>query len=156
MARSGRTSGSRASTPSAPSHGELKVIFSRRGGTDYQSMRDYMILMRDGRERIRPVRSIDWTVFSPDNIKVENHSLWAGLQLADVATSATAAALEPNTYGHYEPRYANLLVKRYLAKNKAVLNTGLTLVPPIGKSPLDDAQRAFCLGMNEGWRAPGP
>jgi hypothetical protein len=135
---------------------ELRVVFSRRGGTDYHAMRDYLILIRDGRERIRPIRSIDWSVFSPDNIKVENHSLWAGLQLADVVTSATAAGLEPNMYGNYEPRYASTLAKRFLAKRKAVLNTGLVLLPPIGKNPLDDAQRKFALGLNELWQAPGP
>lgn len=135
---------------------ELTVIFSRRGGTDYQSMRDYMILMRDGRELIKPARNIDWTVFSPDNVKVENHSRWAGLQLADVVTSATAAGLEPNIYGHYEPRYAQTLAKRYLATNRRVLNSGLTLVPPIGKGPLDARQREFVLGMNALWQAPGP
>ena len=134
----------------------LSVVFSRRGGTDYQSMRDYLILMRDGRERVKPVRSIDWSVFSPDDIKVENHSRWAGLQLADVVTSATAAGLEPNGYGHYEPRYANTFAKRFLTKSKKVLNTGLVLVPPIGNCPLDDSQRAFALGLNELWQAPGP
>jgi hypothetical protein len=135
---------------------ELRVVFSRRGGTDYQSMRDYLILMRDGLERVRPVRSIDWSVFSPDDIKVENHSRWAGLQLADVVTSATMAGVEPNIYGNYEPRYAHTLAKRFLTRSKKVLNTGLVLVPPIGKCPLDDAQRAFALGMNELWQAPGP
>lgn len=135
---------------------ELRVVFSRRGGTDYQSMRDYLILMRDGRERRRPVRNIDWSVFSPENIKVENHSLWAGLQLADVVTSATAAGLEPNIYGNYEPRYASTLARRFLTKNKKVLGTGLVLIPPIGKSPLDDAQRAFALRLNGLWQAPGP
>ncbi len=135
---------------------ELRVVFSRRGGTDYRSMREYLILMRDGLERVRPVRSIIWSVFSPENIKVENHSRWAGLQLADVVTSATAAGLEPNSYGLYEPRYANTLAKRFLSKNRKVLNTGLVLLPPIGTCPLDDDQRKFALGMNELWQAPGP
>lgn len=39
---------------------QLRVVFSRRGGTDYQSMRDYLILMREGKEVVRPARSIDW------------------------------------------------------------------------------------------------
>jgi len=95
-------------------------------------------------------------VFSPDDIKVENHSRWAGLQLADVATSATVAGLEPNGYGHYEPRYANTLAKRFLTKGKKVLNTGLVLVPPITKCPLDEAQKRFTLGLNELWQTPGP
>ena len=52
----------------------LKVVFSRRGGTDYHSMRDYLCLMRDGKEKVAPVRAIDWTVLDPDNIDVQNHS----------------------------------------------------------------------------------
>jgi hypothetical protein len=135
---------------------ELRVIFSRRPNTDYQSMREYLLLMRDGRERIRPVRSIDWSVFSPENIKVENHKLWAGLQLADIATSATASGLEPNMYGHYESRYALLLAKRYLATRKSIINCGLTLLPPLATCPLDPAQRQFIADLQERWRAPGP
>ena len=135
---------------------ELRIVFSKRPNTDYQSMRDYLILMRDGRERLKPVRSIDWTVFSPDNIKVENHSLWAGLQLADIVTSATASGLEPNAFGNYEPRYATALAKRFLARQKSIINCGLTLLPPLAKCPLDDAQRAFIQGIQESWQAPGP
>ncbi|MEO3432505.1 DUF3800 domain-containing protein [Inquilinus sp. CAU 1745] len=135
---------------------ELRIVFSRRSGTDYQSMREYLILMRDGRERIRPIRSIDWTVFSPDNIKVENHSRWAGLQLADVVTSATAAGLEPNIFGNYEPRYATAFAKRFISRQRSILDCGLTLIPQIGKSPLDAQQRDFINGLCEKWQAPGP
>lgn len=134
----------------------LRVVFSRRGGTDYQVMRDYLILMRDGLEKIRPIRSIDWSVFDPADIRVENHIHWAGLQLADVVTSATAAALEPNCYGHYEPRYANSLAQRFLTAKGAILDTGLVLIPPIGKCPLDSAQRDFAVSLKEKRQAPGP
>lgn len=135
---------------------DLRVIFSRRGGTDYGSMLDYMTLMRDGRERVRPVRSIEWSVFDPKNIVVENHSKWAGLQLADVITSATASALEPNIYGHYEPRYANTLARRFLADKDGVLNTGLVLLPPKQTNPLCPKQAAFLSNLEKLWRAPGP
>jgi hypothetical protein len=87
----------------------VKVIFSRRTGTDYQIMRDYLALMRDGRELIRPVRSIVWRVLDIDKIAVENHAKWAGLQIADCLTSAFFSALEPNAYGNYEHTYAHLL-----------------------------------------------
>lgn len=134
---------------------ELRIIFSKRPNTDYRAMRDYLIFMRDGRELLKPVRSIDWTVFSPDNIKVEDHSKWAGLQLADIVTSATASGLEPNAYGNYEPRYGMALANRFLAKQRNVINCGLTLVPRLPKCPLDDAQHAFVMGIKESWQAPG-
>jgi len=38
---------------------KVHVTFSKRGGSDYEVMRDYLFLMRDGREVIRPVSSID-------------------------------------------------------------------------------------------------
>ncbi|WP_254682759.1 DUF3800 domain-containing protein [Phaeobacter inhibens] len=108
---------------------KVYVTFSKRGGTDYEVMRDYLFLMRDGREIVRPVRSIDWSVLHPEDVKVEDHSNRAGLQIADVATSAVYNALEPNLYGDTEPRYANNLRSRFLKINSQILNCGITLVP---------------------------
>lgn len=122
---------------------ELHVTFSRRSGTDYQSMKEYLTLMRDGKEIIRPIRSINWSVLSPDNISVENHSKRAGLQIADVVTSATYAALEPNYYGYTEPRYSLLLKNRYLTDSHGTLNCGLTLIPKLHQCGLNADQTAF-------------
>ncbi|UUP16314.1 DUF3800 domain-containing protein [Nitratireductor thuwali] len=121
----------------------LFATFSRRAGTDYQNMREYFELMRDGREVIRPVRSINWDIFNPANIRVENHAVRAGLQIADVATSATCCGLEPNEFGHVEPRYALSMRDRYLKHRSAILNCGLTLIPPLNRCPLNDEQRLF-------------
>lgn len=121
----------------------LHVTFSRRAGTDYQVMRDYFRFMRDGREKIQPTRSINWTVFSPDDIRVENHAMRAGLQIADVVTSATYSALEPNEFGDIETRYALLLKQRYLRERSNILNCGLTIIPPVATNPLSDQQRHF-------------
>lgn len=134
----------------------LSVVFSRRMNTDYHAMRDYLILMRDGREKRAPVRGIDWSVFSPDDIWVENHSRWAGLQIADVATSAMFNALEPNLYGKYEPRYALALAKRMLTAKKSVHDCGLTLIPRLSQCPLDKLQREFTEELQKRWQAPGP
>jgi len=127
----------------------LHVIFSRRAGTDYQSMKEYLQLMRDGKEAIPPVRSIVWDVLDPTSISVENHSIRAGLQIADVVTSATYGAIDPNQFGFTEPRYANLLRSRYLRKGGRALNCGITIIPPLDKSPLSDAQREFLLTINK-------
>ena len=108
---------------------QLEVTFSRRAGTDYSVMRDYLFLMRDGKEKLPPVRSIDWSVLNPEDIKVENHSKRAGLQLADVVTSATYAGLEPNLYGDVETRYARSLARRFLKENGLLSNCGVTVVP---------------------------
>ncbi len=122
----------------------LKVVFSRRGGTNYQAMRGYMELMRDGRELIRPVRSIDWAVLDPANIVVENHSKWAGLQLADVVTSSFFAAVEPNRYGNFELSYADNLRNTVLRHgNGNALNYGITPVPSLGGCQANVDQRSF-------------
>jgi hypothetical protein len=121
----------------------LKVIFSRRGGTNYQSMTEYLELMRDGREKLQPVRSINWRILDIDSIKVENHSKWAGLQIADIATSAFFAAVEPNAYGNYEPRYALELSRRLISANGSVLDCGITPIPKLGKNPLTPQQQRF-------------
>lgn len=140
----------------AGAQARLNVVFSRRMNTDYHAMRNYLILMRDGKEKQQPIRSINWSVFSPDDIWVENHSRWAGLQLADVATSSIFNALEPNFYGKYEPRYALTLAKRFLSSNRSLLDCGMTLIPRFSSCPLDNDQREFIKELQKMWQAPGP
>lgn len=113
---------------------KLHVTFSKRAGTDYEVMRDYLFLMRDGREVVQPIRSIDWNVLNPEDVKVEDHSNRAGLQLADVVTSATYLALEPNLYGDIETRYAEFFASRYLKSAGRISGCGLTIVPQASAS----------------------
>jgi len=114
---------------------KLNVTFSKRGGTNYTEMRDYLFYLRDGHEKISPVRSINWDVLHPEDIKVENHSNRAGLQIADVVTSATYKALEPNSFLDTEPRYvmnlAQRFVKKDLKRDRSILNEGITFVPKV-------------------------
>ncbi|WP_281801942.1 DUF3800 domain-containing protein [Methylocystis echinoides] len=124
----------------------LKVVFSRRANTDYQTMKDYLILMRDGLEVMRPVRSIRWNVLDVENIVVENHSRWAGLQIADVITSAFFLGVEPNAYGNYEHSYGKILRARLLQDHRSnCLNSGFTPVPGFGKCATDDQQMEYFL-----------
>lgn len=121
----------------------LKIVFSRRGGTDYQAMKDYLRLMRDGNEVKRPVRSIRWSILDIENISVENHKKWAGLQIADCVTSAGFCALEPNRYGNYEQSYAKILQGRYIKHNGSVMNCGISPVPSLIRCNLDASQKEF-------------
>lgn len=122
----------------------LTITFSRRQGTDYEVMQEYFQLIKDGKEVMPSVGVIDWSVFDPSRIRVENHAVRAGLQLADVVTSATFAAFEPGTYGYCEESYCGILRQRYI-RNRAgsALNCGLTLLPPLRKNPMPAKQRAF-------------
>ena len=92
-------------------------------------MKDYLMLMRDGHETAKPVRSINWSVVDVDAIAVENHNKWAGLQISDCVTSAFFRAIEPNIYGNYEPRYAQILKGNLIKSGGNALNCGLTPVP---------------------------
>lgn len=119
------------------------VTFSRRAGTDYHDMKDYLYLLKCGREKFKSIRDIDWRFVDPEKIYVENHEKRAGLQIADAFTSATAAALEPNAFGFCEPRYATILKERYVKLGGSLLNSGITLVPTIDKNPLSEEQSRF-------------
>lgn len=135
---------------------KLAVVFSRRGGTDYGQMRGYLAYLRDGRERVPPVREIDWGILDPADISVENHAKWAGLQIADLFTSATFAALEANRYGNLEPRYALTLGQRFLQRDGRVLNCGLTIVPAPERWPLTEDQLQFLSDLEKGSGPPVP
>ncbi len=129
--------------------GRIKVVFSRRGGTNYQAMKEYMYLMRGNREVVRPARSINWSVFDPEDIVVENHSKWSGLQIADATTSAFFNAVEANGYGNTEPRYAQTLSGNIIRRpTTGVIGCGLTVVPSMNRARLSEAQEAFFLSFN--------
>jgi hypothetical protein len=135
----------------------LKVVFSRRKGTDYGKMREYLEFLRDGREKMKPIRSIDWSVLDPASIAVENHSVRAGLQIADLFTSAVWKAFEPNVYGRCENRYAKELSSRFIKIRGNALNLGLTIVPAISKCPLTTEQKDFIEWvMNKKRKGVGP
>jgi hypothetical protein len=139
-----------------PSVCTLKLVFSRRSGTNYQVMKDYLVLMRDGLEVIRPVRSINWDVLDVENIAVENHSKWAGLQIADCTTSAYFMALEPNVYGNSEPSYANILKSKLLKDPQGrVLNCGVTPVPSLMNCGANAVQLSFLRSLEKNGQAPG-
>ncbi|MBC7871697.1 MAG: DUF3800 domain-containing protein [Chitinophagaceae bacterium] len=121
----------------------VKLVFSRRRGTDYQSMAEYLCLMRDGREAIRPARNINWNVFDPADIAVENHKVRAGLQFSDAFTSAFFAAVEPNFYGNVETRYAEILRNSVVRVRGNALNAGITPVPSLTACRCEETQAAF-------------
>lgn len=135
----------------------LRLVFSRRGGTDYDTMRDYLILMRDGRELIPPVRRIVWRVLDVNDIAVENHAVRAGLQFADCITSAFHKAVEPNQFGNFEPRYAESLRWSVLRDGRSALNCGVAPIPSWTRCQPDQHHRDFFMSFaNDVGRPPDP
>lgn len=127
-----------------------RIIFSRRGGMKYDEFQEYMTLIREGREVIRSPGVIDWDVVDPDRIEAADHGSRAGLQIADVTTSALHLAAEPDPFGNCETSYAEILRPRVLkAASGEALNFGIVPMPALHKSPpLNAAQRVFF----ESWR----
>lgn len=123
-----------------------KVVFSRRGGMNYEEFRDYMRLIKDGKEVLYSPGKMDWDVIDPDRIDALDHKRRAGLQIADVVTSAMFHAVEPGPYGFTEPAYAEELSNRVLRHYQTgkVYNVGVTHMPRLTPdAPLTDEQRAF-------------
>ena len=112
----------------SPERAMLHVTFSRRAGTDYDVMRQYLRRLARGDDMIKAPRVTNWSVLDIDGIAVENHSQRAGLQMADWVTSAFFNALEPNRFGDTEQEYARRMVGMLLRSNRSAQNCGLTVV----------------------------
>lgn len=127
----------------------LRLVFSRRGGTDYTKMTNYLRLLRDDRQLYPTPGKIQWDVLNPNDLEVLNHSKRAGLQFADCITSAFYAAVEPNMFGNHEPRYANILRANVIRRRGNALNHGVTPVPHFDKCGASGEQRDFFLSFRE-------
>ncbi len=127
----------------------LRLVFSRRGGTNYTKMSNYLRLLRDDRAVYPSPGKIAWDVLNPNDIEVLSHSKRAGLQFADCITSAFYAGVEPNFFGNHEPRYANLLSANLLRRRGNALNHGVIPVPHFDKCGASAEQRAFFLSFRE-------
>lgn len=133
-------------------HGDvsLRIVFSKRRGTNYDAMKQYLFRLARGEVRIESPMNADWSILDIDEIEVEDHSKRAGLQLADCTTSAFFTALEPNRYGNIETSYAHRLIGK-LIKNGAeeIRDAGLTIVPGLHAASPSERQLRF---LHECWR----
>ena len=140
----------------APDEASLRVVFSRRGGTNYQSMAQYLQKLANGEDLIKSPRITDWSVLNIPNIAVENHSKSPGLQLADCVTSAFYQGVEPNSYGNTEPAYGLKLAPRLIGHKTDPLNKGITVVPSVDAARCSNEQAAFINNCRrKGRQAPG-
>ncbi|MBI2714071.1 MAG: DUF3800 domain-containing protein [Rhizobiales bacterium] len=110
--------------------GQVKIIFSRRGGMSYPDFREYLLRLRQD-----PTVKIHWPVIDIDGIRAEDHSTRAGLQIADIITSSIASGIEPDRFGNCETRYAESLRRVTYRRNKNYFSYGVKLVPKLADMP---------------------
>jgi hypothetical protein len=110
--------------PTVPEgNGQVAITFSRRGGMSYPGFRDYLARLKTEQT------TIHWPVIDIAAVAAQSHSDSASLQLADLAASSFACAVEPDRYGNVELRYALILKERTYARAGNIINYGLKFFP---------------------------
>ena len=124
--------------------GTVELIFARRGGMDYTEFQDYLRRLRRNERHFGAPSYIDWDVVDIDGVKAIDHVNRAGLQLVDGFAHALAAAVEPNVFGNFEPRYAEIVRPRFVAgQGGRILGIGIKPVPNIAQMQLHPDQQRF-------------
>lgn len=120
-------------------NGMARIMFSRRGGLNYDDFKDYMRNLRDKQQT-----EVYWPVIDVDSVVAQDHSRVAALQIADCGVSAVAAAIEPDPFGNVESAYLDELAANLYNRRGNFLSYGLKSLPPLNEAGLSQAQaRAF-------------
>lgn len=106
--------------------GRVKIVFSRRGGMNYEDFRNYLTVLRG---TFDPDIRIHWPVIDIDGVEAVDHGKRYGLQLADLAVGGLKAALEFDPYGNLENSYAEALKPKVYERNGNFLSYGVKTVP---------------------------
>lgn len=116
-------------------NGQVKVVFSRRGGMSYPEFKLYMTKLKEaGKSKAH------WPLIDIEAIEAKDHSRDAGLQLADCGASATASAFECDKFGNVESQYLHTLRERVYSRNTNYLSYGLKFYPGLDEVVLDTQQ----------------
>lgn len=125
-------------------NGKVRIVFSRRGGMDYEDFVSYLNHLKGLQEARGGRFMVNWNCLDEQSIAIDVHSKSAGLQIADIAASSFFQALEVNAYGMTEPRYALALRDSVVAGDGgSKLYYGVKPVPSIGRMTLTPDQHAF-------------
>ncbi len=109
---------------------KLQIEFSRRKDLKKNHFTDYFTrIWAQGEDAFLAKRTIDWSVFDFERIYFFDHETRAGLQFADIATSAFYQAVNIHPHGKCYPDYATSLRPIIHKKNKLYLNEGFTVFP---------------------------
>lgn len=127
--------------------GRAEVIFSNRSQMSYDTIRDYFNKLRATPSDEINI-TIDWSVIDPDLIRAVDHSQLAGLQVANAVASSLYQAVNPNSYGDVEEKYARLLLPTAYRHKKTLLGYGVKFWP-------DDFQKLKSANPHISWFAEG-
>ena len=125
---------------------KLRIEFSSRGGMFYPHTRDYLAkLWLQSRERKLFVSRDDlaWDVFDFQQVHHFSHKERAGLQLADVVTSAFYRGLGQANGRAGETKYASILRPRVAESIDGPFGFGVKLQPDYWQRTLQDHQRSL-------------
>jgi len=117
-------------------NGQVKIVFSRRGGMSYPDFENYMHLLRATGEG----SSVHWPIIDIPAIEAKDHSTDAGLQLADCGASATAHAFEHDRYGNVESQYLHAIRELMYKRGANFLSYGMKFHPSQNDLTLDAQQ----------------
>ncbi len=106
-------------------NGQIKIVFSRRGGMSYEDFKRYLSDLKIN----AATNSVYWPVIDISSIEATDHSRDAGLQLADCVASSTASAFEPDIFGNTEDQYLLLIQDLIYQRQGNTLSYGLKLLP---------------------------
>jgi hypothetical protein len=122
----------------------LRIEFSSRGGMFYPHTRDYLAKLwlqsQEGRVFLKR-DDLAWEVFDPQQVHHFSHRDRAGLQLADVVTSAFYRGLGHADGKSGDVRYATILKTRVARGPNGVFGFGVKLQPDHWDRSLQDHQR---------------
>jgi len=126
-------------------NGNVKLVFSERGGMSYSQFAAYLQWLRlqsAGNALYLKNGDLDWSVVSTDLLEAHNHTTKAGLQLADIVASAFYQAVSLRADGSCRPAYAEQLRPRMAVENSSVAGFGLKMMPTqLWKARLSEDQK---------------
>ncbi len=129
---------------------QLEVVFSNRGGMRYSQTKAYYDLLRaQARSETTYLtkRVVQWKILHPVLVRTVPHTGNAGVQLADVVTSAFYQAVNAHGQGQWCTDYAKLLAPVLPAEHgrQADYSVALQPTPPWKARLTPEQQRIFAV-----------
>ncbi|RJF81764.1 DUF3800 domain-containing protein [Azospirillum cavernae] len=143
---------------------KLRIIFSRRGGMNYNHFRDYLIKLHGqsiSGSLYNKFGDLRWSAIDHQEIFAYDHKSMAGLQLADVVASAFYQAVAETPTRECDPQFAKMLKKTVAFKVEMArdgdkyrrrFGYGVKLLPSLKKAELTAQQtRIFDIYSAPDW-----